>query len=261
MTDRDIGKVVFDEVAELYDQARHGYPDQLFDDVVSLSGIPQDGRILEVGCGTGQATVGFARRGYSILCVEPGARLAEVARRNLRQYPRVSVTVSSFEDWQLEGSAYDVVIFADSFRWITPAIGYYKAAQALRPTGSIAIFRNTSPPVDSEFFRELDVVYQNHVPQLAGYHTQRASPSASDSREEEMNSLGLFENVVVKRYPWFAEYDATAYTKLLDTYSDHRRLSEATRRGLFEAITELIGEHGGAFTKPYVAVLHLARKK
>ena len=71
----------------LYDEVRPGYPEELFDDVVSLSGIPAGGRILEIGCGTGQATVPFARRGYRILCVELGENLAAVARRNLEAIP------------------------------------------------------------------------------------------------------------------------------------------------------------------------------
>src|SRR5919199_6293135 len=66
----------FDEVALLYDQVRPGYPERLFDDVVALSGIPPQGRILEIGCGTGQATLPFARRGYQIQCVELGASMA-----------------------------------------------------------------------------------------------------------------------------------------------------------------------------------------
>ena len=34
----------YDEVAQLYDQARPGYPKALFDDGVSLSGIPRGGK-------------------------------------------------------------------------------------------------------------------------------------------------------------------------------------------------------------------------
>jgi 2-polyprenyl-3-methyl-5-hydroxy-6-metoxy-1,4-benzoquinol methylase len=60
----------FDQEAEFYDEARPGYPEALFDDVVALSAIPEEGRILEIGCGTGQATVPMARRGYHILCIE-----------------------------------------------------------------------------------------------------------------------------------------------------------------------------------------------
>jgi hypothetical protein len=33
-------RATFDEAASLYDEVRPGYPEELFDDVVSLSGIP-----------------------------------------------------------------------------------------------------------------------------------------------------------------------------------------------------------------------------
>jgi SAM-dependent methyltransferase len=65
-------RTTFDEVALLYDEVRPGYPEELFEEVVSLSGIPSDGRILEIGCGTGQASVPLAGRGYRVLYVEVG---------------------------------------------------------------------------------------------------------------------------------------------------------------------------------------------
>ena len=43
-------RVIFDEVADLYDEARPGYPDVLIEDIVNLSGIAPDGRILELPC-------------------------------------------------------------------------------------------------------------------------------------------------------------------------------------------------------------------
>ena len=80
-------RAAFDQVAPLYDIAHPTYPEELFDDVVSLSGVPKEGRILEIGCGTGQATMPLARRGYRILCVELGENLAAAARRNVAAYP------------------------------------------------------------------------------------------------------------------------------------------------------------------------------
>jgi ubiquinone/menaquinone biosynthesis C-methylase UbiE len=59
---RDRLRTIFDEAASLYDEVRPGYPEDLFDDVISLSGIPAGGRILEIGCGTGQVTVPVAKR-------------------------------------------------------------------------------------------------------------------------------------------------------------------------------------------------------
>src|SRR5215210_4990156 len=130
--ERDRLRTTFDEAASLYDEVRPGYPEDLFDDVVSLSGIPPGGRILEIGCGTGQATVPFARRGYRILCVELGENMAAVARRNLEGYPQVEVLTGAFEDWPLQDEAFDVAISATAFHWLNPATAYPKVAGALR---------------------------------------------------------------------------------------------------------------------------------
>src|SRR5919107_3821041 len=116
----------FDGAALLYDEVRPGYPEDLFDDVVSLSKIPARGRILEIGCGTGQATVPFARRGYHILCIELGENLAAVARRNLEAYPQTEVRTAAFEEWPLQESAFDLAISATAFHWLYPAAAYPK---------------------------------------------------------------------------------------------------------------------------------------
>ena len=78
----------FDAVATLYDQARPGYPERLFDDLVSLSGTGPGAKVLEISCGTAQATVPLARRGYHVLCVELGDNLATIARGKLADCPQ-----------------------------------------------------------------------------------------------------------------------------------------------------------------------------
>ena len=74
MTDelRATRRAIFDEVPELYDRVRPGYPAQLFEDVVGLSGIGARARVLEIGPGTGQATLPLAQRGYELTAVELG---------------------------------------------------------------------------------------------------------------------------------------------------------------------------------------------
>ena len=108
-------RATFDQVASLYDEARPTYPEELFDDVVSLSGVPTEGRILEIGCGTGQATAPLARRGYRILCVELGENLAAAARRKLAAYPHVEVLTGAFESWPEEQNAFDLAVSAEAF--------------------------------------------------------------------------------------------------------------------------------------------------
>ena len=55
-------RLVFGEVADVYDRARPAYPESLVDEVVSYARLVGGDPVLEVGCGTGKATVPFARR-------------------------------------------------------------------------------------------------------------------------------------------------------------------------------------------------------
>src|SRR6266704_6266427 len=76
---RDVGRV-FNEVPELYDRVRPAYPDELFADLVAITGMGRRSPVLEVGCGTGQATRSLAALGCSVTAVEPGAGMAALAR-------------------------------------------------------------------------------------------------------------------------------------------------------------------------------------
>jgi SAM-dependent methyltransferase len=103
-------RLVFGEVAELYDSARPSYPAELIDDVVAMVG--SHARAVDAGCGTGKATVLLARRGLRGVGVEPDAAMARVACRNLAEFPGWRVDVSNFESWQPDtaASAFDLVV-------------------------------------------------------------------------------------------------------------------------------------------------------
>ena len=113
----------FDRAARLYDEARPGYPEELVADVVALSDIPEGGRILEIGCGTGQATLPFARRGHRMLCLDIGPEMAAVAAENLRSFPGVEVRAQAFEDWQPDGELFDLVLSGTAFHWVDQRVG------------------------------------------------------------------------------------------------------------------------------------------
>ena len=109
MTQRDRERLrsTFDQAAELYDRARPRYPTGLFDDLAELAGIGPGSSVLEIGPGTGQATVALAERGCRVVAVELGAALAAVARRNLARFPAVEVVTAPFEDWPLPEEPFD----------------------------------------------------------------------------------------------------------------------------------------------------------
>src|SRR5215469_3971019 len=65
----------FNADAALYDDARPDYPEAAFDDLIELSGIRAGGSILEVGSGTGKATLPLARCGFGVLGIELGDQM------------------------------------------------------------------------------------------------------------------------------------------------------------------------------------------
>jgi SAM-dependent methyltransferase len=172
--DSDLLRSTFDQDADLYDQARPDYPQQVFDDIIDYARIPPSGRILEIGCGTGQATLPFARRGYRLLCVELGANLAATARRKLSAYPLATVVTGAFEQWPMEPAAFDLALSATAFHWIDPAVGYPKAARALRPGGALALCWNKHVHSDSgaAFFAAAQEVYRREAPAIANEDRQ-----------------------------------------------------------------------------------------
>ena len=254
--DTDSLRRSFNESARLYDQMRPGYPAALIEDAVSLSEIPERGSILEIGCGTGQATRPFAERGYSMLCLDIGERLAAIAARKFRRFENVTVVVQSFEEWQTEGKMFDLVMAATSFLWIAPDVRWVKSAFVLKPSGALALLWNQHVRKDEGFFAEVQAVYKKCAPSLD------ATPAKTDDLTVSTEDAGLFETPVRRTYPWTREYTAEDYIRLLNTYSGHIVLPENERKKLFEGVKDLINQkYGGAVVKHYEAVLELRRRK
>jgi SAM-dependent methyltransferase len=250
----------FDEVAALYDAVRPGYPTELYDDIRTLTGVPDGGDILEIGCGTGQATLPLAQRGYNITCVELGAELAAIARRNLAAYPNVEVRVGAFETAPLPEAAYDLVVSATAFHWVAPD-SYPKLACVLRPQGAIALFWNKhiSGAIDGGFFDRIQTLYQQHAPEFS--EDWKGLPSTNELPDESaaLVATGLFGQFTVRRYPWVAHYDAVGYLNQLATYSDHLALPSDRRQRLHDGIAHMIDdEFDGEIAKQYLAVLYVA---
>jgi SAM-dependent methyltransferase len=255
----------FDQDASLYEEVRPGYPNALFEDIIKLSKIPEDGRILEIGCGTAQATLPFAERGYAIHCIELGANLAAIAKRKLSAYPKVQVSVGNFEEYPLEERTFDLVISATAFHWIDPEVGYRKAAEVLKPGGALALFWNKpvqTTQVGANYFQSIQKVYERVVPEMAKRFPELPHPDAVPTPiKDEIDHSRLFGEVTVLKYRWETEYTAQAYVKLLNTYSDHIALEKDTRAELFDGIENLIEtDFDGRIVKEHLSILYLAHR-
>lgn len=256
---RDVGDaawngLVFDEVADLYDEARPLYPDALYDDLVELASLGPTSRVLEIGAGTGQATRGLAHRGLSVLCLEPGPRLSELARQNVSAYPDVQVASTTFEDWPLERGAFDLILSAQAFHWVDPAVRLQKARAALRPGGRLALVDHVGRRARSSLNRAIDECYEQLAPSHTGIGGQKRTAAGA-----ELEHSALFRVRETRHYTMPKDYSAEEYVRVLRTYSDHHKLREPEKTRLLSGIARAIDEHGGRLRIDYAVKLVVAQ--
>lgn len=279
-------RLVFGEDPDLYDRARPGYPSALVDDVLDfvhagpdggaggraarragggVNGSPSACRALEVGAGTGKATVGFASRGVTIVALEPDPGMARLAARNCAGFASVHFEQSGFEDWEVEESSFDLVFSAQAWHWVRPEVRDVKAASVLRPAGAVALFWHRVRWTEGDPFRvDLDRVYRDLAPGLLerGPGFPGPPPGFEEQMRGEVEASGAWGQLSERRYPWTASYTPDGYVELLSTQSDHRLLAENVRNQLLGAVREVADRHGGsggAVNVPHETYLLLGR--
>jgi SAM-dependent methyltransferase len=258
---RNSRRATFDSAAELYEAARPTEPPALFEDLFDLTGLQQGGVALEIGCGTGKATRAVLERGVSVVCVELGARLADVARRNLSGLP-VEVHVAPYETWESEPERFDLVYAAKAWHWIDPDVRYIKTHSLLRPGGHLAFWsaQHAFPSDFDPFFAEIQEVYD-----ALGESDRDAwpppPPEDLPDKSAEIEASGLFEDVQVRRHLWETMYTADEYIGLLGTFSGHIAMDDAKREKLYSEIrTRLARRHDQRVRRHWLAILHVARR-
>lgn len=251
----------FDSAAALYECARPSYPDALFDDLVELAGLRRGDELLEIGCATGKATRPLLERGFSVVCIEPGANLAAQARENLAGLP-VEVQIASFERWRGVRESFALVYAATAWHWLDPDARYQRAHDLLRPGGHLAFWSagHAFPRGFDAFFTEIQDVYDTIGERWEGAWPP-PPPEQVPDQAAEIEASGYFEKVNVRRYVWERSYDAEQYIALLDTFSGHIVMEAEQRAHLYREIRSRIARRpDGRIRRHWYAILHIARR-
>lgn len=250
----------FDTEALLYDEARPTYPKELFDSLVEESGIDSGSQILEIGPGTGQATLPLAKLGCTITAVELGPQLGKVFESKFRGYPNVKLVASAFEDVNLGSNSFDLVYGATAFHWIEHEVRYKKSHQILKPAGYLAIIHtnHVSDGKGDEFFYASQPIYDKYFPE--NKNSKFHPPHQSDIRPEDIDKA-LFELTYFRIFPMDVMYRAEKYSHLLSTFSPNLALPPEIRQGFLDDIEGLINrKFGGQILKTYAMSLTIAKK-
>lgn len=259
---------MFDEVAELYHRARPPYPDALFRDLAAIAGLDPRSRVLEVGCGTGLASGPLAALGCQLTAIEPGAALAALARHHLRDRPNVTVENAAFETWDPGDRRFTAVVAASSWHWVDPAVSWRRAHDLLDEGGWLAlagavVVRRAG---DIEIYAHTADLHERYAPGNPdwGHPPSEAEVLATGQGWGPPNEDGdgLFGPTTVRWYPMKQHLDGAGFAALAATLSPYRRLPDAVREPLLDAIAERIRNRlGDRVTRRYLGVLRMGRRR
>ena len=251
----------YSEVADAYNKTRPRYPQELICRAVEAAQLPSDAIILEVGCGPGIATIPFAQLGFSMVCLEPSQEACQLARQNCAQYPAVEITNTTFEEWELETKRFNAVLAATSFHWVSPEIGYSKAADALQDNGSLILLWNMTPQPPYEVYQMLHEVYQIHAPSLARFETRTTQEEQLRRFGQIVIDSGQFKDLVSEQFACKVTYRIDDYLALLSTLSPYIALDPQKRDFLFEGLREVLERSCGKNIQvSYLSAFQIAHK-
>lgn len=240
----------FDAHAELYDRARPPYPQELWARLTALGLLGPGTRVIELGAGSGQATLPLIEAGAEVTAVEPGPQLAGLLRRRA---PEAKVLVDTAERVPLPAAGYDLAVAATAVHWFDLDAVLEKLHSALVPGGAFAVWRNVygDPAAPLTPFRA----------RIAEITASRDQPGRPGPREDDteawarlLTAGGLFRREHTEHFRWSIRLSSEQVRELFTTFSDW---SPAEAEHAAQAVDEL----GGSVDEHYRTTLLVVRRE
>ena len=131
------------------------YPEELFQDIAQRLPIPRQPHVVDLGAGTGRASLAMAELGWRVTAVEPGKPMLDVLHgRAANQGLLVSSVQATAEETGLDAESADLVTAAQSFHWFDKDRALREAARILKPSGGLALFWNVRDAERSPFLAD-----------------------------------------------------------------------------------------------------------
>ena len=254
----DLRKTFNDDVYN-YDKARPNYPDELFEAVFDYARLTDNSSALEIGLGTGQATVPFLQKNVSVTAVELGNRLAAYCKGKFSEYSNLSVINDDFLKALLPENSFDLVYSATAFHWIDEKQGFKKINKLLTNGGTVALFW-THPfagKKDDATNRASCAVYKKYRP---AQKAVREFGYADTLRYVGLLEKYGFKDIETRLFKRTRTLSTEEYLNLINTYSDHCAQPEKIRKEFERDMKNAIDAAGGKINIYDTIDLYLAKK-
>lgn len=255
----------FNEAAELYNEVRPSYPNELIDFIIEKTNLTHQDDLLEIAPGTGQCTRKFAEKEYKIHAVELGDKLAALLLKNMKDKD-VTVDISPFEEWVApDNKKYKLIYCATAWHWIDPNIKYQKTSDLLLDDGRLAVIWNNSLGTASNDILEeaYDILFSYHkeTPLSTKPKTEEEIKSQVLGTKDMLEESGhyLLDDYFVKT--WHIYQPKERLIKGFYTQSSFLSLSDDDKKQVKKVLSGVFTKLESEVQTFFKSVVYLLKKK
>jgi SAM-dependent methyltransferase len=244
----------FDAWAEDYDRFRPGYPDELFDEIQRRLSLSEHPQVVDLGAGTGRASLAMAERGWRVTAVEPGRAMLDVLRARASDAGLLVAThQASAEATGLNPGAVDLVTAAQSFHWFDKERAVAEMARIVRPGGGVALFWNVRDEKASPFVAAYHALLEERFGSAdTGRYLQAGRPTGQDATRQAFEGLASFsplQKIELRHEPVMS---AEEFMGMAFTASYVRALSHDEQVRFRADLAALLAGHGLAELREFI---------
>jgi GNAT superfamily N-acetyltransferase/SAM-dependent methyltransferase len=254
----------FDLDVANYAEARPPYPVEVFDTLTERCGLGPWTRLIEIGPGTGQATVPLLERGARIVAFELGEAMATGLRSRIAGQPCV-VHNEDFDRTKKLGryAPFDLCVSATAFHWVTASTAIPKIADHLVAGGWLALWWNVYRDLGDVAADPFSDAVRTIAARFQTRGRQESLTRANDvpARIAEITAGGRFEFVDHIVWRWDVTYSPEQARALFASFSDWNALPEPLRTQCLDDLATFVRtDLNGSVTRTFSTALYLARR-
>ena len=231
----------FGVVADAYERARPGYPDEAVRWLVGDA----PARVLDLAAGTGKLTRQLAAAGHDVVAVEPSPEMLAHLRVAV---PAATALVGRAESIPLPDASVDAVTVGQAFHWFDPPAALPEIARVLRPGGALGLVWNT---------RDEREPWVRRLSELIGSESVEG-----DEPEELLAASGLFGPLEARVFAHAQRLDRPLLLELVSSRSHCAVRPPEERADVLAAVGRLVDEVAseGEVVLPYATNAYRARR-
>lgn len=256
----------FDAWADEYDRFRPGYPDEVFTTIATRLTLPRLPLVVDLGAGTGRASLAMAALGWRVTAVEPGRPMLELLRaRATDDGLLISTIQADAEATGLDPTSVDLVTAAQAFHWFANEAAMAEITRIVRPGGGMALFWNVRDAERSPFLADYAELLKRSAESADDPGIGRYEAGGRDETRQALEAAHGFEAPVLIQLHQDVEMTDEQFVGMAFTASYVRAAMSPERQDRFRAdLVELLARHGLSggkpFPVPYRVDLWIARR-